>query len=74
MKNRYLNFSAVLKLATSQNEPKRAEMKYCVPRTSNSDSRTVFSYHLHNQTDFDNHLINGRSFIYSGISKMSFVF
>ena len=28
MKNRYLKLSAVLKFATTQNEPKKAEMNY----------------------------------------------
>ena len=32
MKNRYLNFSAELKFATTQNEPKRAETKKCNPQ------------------------------------------
>ena len=44
------------------------------PTTSSNDSRPVFPYHVHNQTDFDNRLINGRGFIYLGILKMSFTF
>ena len=36
------------------------------PTTSNSD--------FHNQADFDNPFINGRGFIYLGISKMSYTF
>ena len=44
------------------------------PITSNNDSQPVFPYHVHNQADFDNPFINGRGFIYLGISKMSFTF
>ena len=44
------------------------------PTTSNSDSRPIFPYHVHNQAGFDNPFINGRGFIYLGISKMSFIF
>ena len=31
--------------------------------TSNSDSRPIFPYHVHNQESFDNPFINGRGFI-----------
>ena len=41
---------------------------------SNNDSRPVFPYHVHDQTDFDNPFINGRDFIYLSISKMTFTF
>ena len=44
------------------------------PTTSNNDSRSICPYHVRNQADFDNPFINGRSFIYLGISKMSFTF
>ena len=44
------------------------------PTTSNSDSWPIFPYHVHNQAGFDNPFTNGRSFIYFGISKMSFTF
>ena len=44
------------------------------PRTSNSDSRPIFPYHVHNQAGFDNSFINQRGFIYLGVSKMSFTF
>ena len=44
------------------------------PKTINSDSRPIFPYHVHNQAGFDNPFINGRGFIYLGISKMSFTF
>ena len=40
--------------------------------TTNNDSRTIFPYYVHNQTDFDNPFINRRGFIYFSISKMSF--
>ena len=48
MKNGYLNVSAVLKFAATQNESKRAEMKLYEPRTSISDSRPNFPYHVNN--------------------------
>ena len=32
VKNRYLNLLAVLKFATTQNEPKQAETKQCIPQ------------------------------------------
>ena len=41
---------------------------------SNNDSRPVFPYHVHDQTDFYNPFINGRDFIYQGISNMTFTF
>ena len=44
------------------------------PTTSNNDSQPIFPYHVHNETDFDNLFINGKGFIYLGISKMSFTF
>ena len=44
------------------------------PVTSNSDSGPIFTYHVHNQAGFGNPFINGRGFIYMGISKMSFTF
>ena len=44
------------------------------PTTSNNNSQPVFPYHVHNKADFDNPFINGRGFIYFGISKMSFTF
>ena len=33
-----------------------------------------FSSHVHNQAGFDNPYINGKDFVYLGISKMSFTF
>ena len=41
------------------------------PTTSNNDSRTIFPYLVHKQADFENPFFN---FIYSGVSKMSFIF
>ena len=73
VKNRYLNLSAVLRFATTQNKPKRVETKPQAASTTN-DSRPIFHYYAHNQTDFENLFINGRGFIYLGISKMSFTF
>ena len=74
VKTRYLKPSAVLKFTKTQNEPKLAETKKCNPQTSNNDSRPIFRYHVHNQVDFDNPFVNGRRFIYLGISKMSLTF
>ena len=34
--------------------------------TTNSDSRPILTYHVHNQAGFDNPFINERSFIYFG--------
>ena len=42
--------------------------------TRSSDSRPNCLYHVCNQGGFDNLFINGRGFIYLGISKMSFTF
>ena len=44
------------------------------PTSSNNDLRPIVPYHVHNQADFDNPFINGRSFVFLGISKMSFTF
>ena len=41
---------------------------------SNNDLRPIVSYHVHNQTGFDNPAINGRGLIYVRVSKMSFIF
>ena len=41
---------------------------------SNSDSRPIFPYYVQKQVGFDNPFINGRGFIYLGISKTSFIF
>ena len=42
--------------------------------SSDSDPRPIFLYHVHNQAGFDNPFINGRGFIYLGLSKESFTF
>ena len=44
------------------------------PTTSNNDSRAAFPYHAHNEADCDKPFINGKGFIYLGISKMIFTF
>ena len=41
------------------------------PTISNTDSRPIFPYHVHNQAGLDNLFINGRGFIYLGILKKS---
>ena len=68
VKNRYLNLSAVLKFATTQNEPNEPKRSNA---THNQHSQTIFPYHVHN---FDNPFITGKAFIYLGISNMSFTF
>ena len=50
------------------------ELKLMQPTTSSSHSRSIFPYHVHNQAGFGNPFINGRGFIYLGISKLSFTF
>ena len=54
----------------NQNEPKRSNA------ANNQQQRftTIFPYHVHKQADFEISFINGRGFIYLGISKMSFTF
>ena len=42
------------------------------PTTSNSNLRPIVSYDVHNQASFGKPFINGRGFIYLGISKMGF--
>ena len=44
------------------------------PTASNNDLWPVFPYHVHNHADFDNPFINGKGFIYLGISKLNFTF
>ena len=73
VKNRHLNLSAVLKLATTQNEPKTTTSRN-EATASNNDSRPIFPYYDHSQTGSDNPFINERGFIYLGILKMSFIF
>ena len=74
VKNRYLNFSSLLKFATIQKGTKRSWNKLLQPTTSINHSLSIFPYHVHNQADFDNLFINGEDFIYLGISKLSFTF
>ena len=50
------------------------ELKLMQPTTSSSHSRSIFPYHVHSQAGFGNPFINGRGFIYLGISKLSFTF
>ena len=51
---------------TSQNKVKQI--------TTSNNSRPILPYHVHNQADFDKSFVNGRGFIYLGISKMGFTF
>ena len=44
------------------------------PTNSNSDLWSIFPDHIHSEAGFDNLFINGRGFIYLGISKLSFFF
>ena len=50
------------------------QKKVMQPTTSNNDSRPAFPYHAHNEADCDKPFINGKGFIYLGISKMIFTF
>ena len=40
------------------------------PTTSNNHSRPIFPHHIHNQAGLDNPFINGRGFIYLGITYL----
>ena len=62
------------KICNNSKWTKMSRHEVMPPSTSNSDSRTIFPYHEHNQVSFDNPFINGRAFIYLGISKKSFTF
>ena len=66
--------SIVLKFATIQNKTKQAKMKQCIPQPARSIHEQLFLNHVHNQAGFHKPVINGRSFIYLGISKMVFTF
>ena len=67
VKNRYLILLVVVKFATTQNGTKTSRNEVMQPTTSNSDSRPIFPYHVHNQAGFDNPFINRRGFIYLGV-------
>ena len=41
------------------------------PTTSNNDSQPIVPYNVHIQSGLDNPFINGREFIYLGISEIS---
>ena len=66
------HLSNVLKFAIIKNEPKRAEMKYCKPEPATTICNRLFLNHVHNQAGFSKPVINGRDFIYLGISKTVF--
>ena len=53
---------------------KRSQNELMQPTSSNSHSRSVFPYNFLNQAGFHNPFINGRSFIYLVIAKLSFTF
>ena len=55
----------------NQKEPKRINATY---NQQQPHSRSIFPYHLYHQVGFGNPFINGRGFIYLGISKLSFTF
>ena len=68
------NFFGCTKIRNDLKWTKTSRNEEMQPTASNSDSRQIFPYHVHNQADIDNPFINGRSFIYFGISKMRFTF
>ena len=53
----------------NQNEPKQSNATH-----NQQNSRPIFPYHAHNQSDFGKPFINERDFIYLDISKMGFIF
>ena len=53
---------------------KTSRNKVTQPTITTNNSQTIFPDYVHSQADFDNPFINGRGFIYLGISKMSFIF
>ena len=63
-----------IKICKDSKWTKTRQNEVMQPTTSNTDSRPVFPYHVHNQADFDNPFINGRGFIYLRISKTTFTF
>ena len=63
----------VTKIRNDSKWTKPSQNEVMQPTISN-DSRPIFPYHVHNQAGFDNPFINGRGFIYLGISKVSFTF
>ena len=62
------------KICNESKETKPTRNEVIEPTTGNTNSRPIFPYHVNNQAGFDNPFINGRGFIYLGISKMSFTF
>ena len=72
VKNKWLNLFEKIRKELKWTKKNRNEVMQ--PTTSTNDSRPIFPYHVHNQADFDNPFINGRGFIYLGLSKMSFTF
>ena len=61
-------------ICNDSKETKTTRNEVIEPTTGNTNSRPIFPYHVNNQAGFDNRFINGRGFIYLGISKMSFTF
>ena len=53
-----------------QNQPKQSNATH----NQQQSFTTILPYHFRNQADFDNPFVNGRGFIYLGISKTSFTF
>ena len=74
VKNRYLNFCGFNKIRNDSKWRKSSWNELMRPTTRNNHSQSIFPYHVHNQTGFDNPFINGRSFIYLVMSKLSFTF
>ena len=67
-------FLGCSKICNDSKWTKTSRNEVMQPTPSNSNSRTVFPYHVHNQAGFDNPFINRRGIIYLSISKVSFTF
>ena len=62
------------KIRKDSKRTKMSRNEVMQPTTSSNNLRTIFPYHVHHQADFDNPFINGRGFIYLGISKITFMY
>ena len=62
------------KIRNDSKQTKTSRNEVMQPTTSNSDSRLIFPYHVHNQAGFHNLFIKEKDFIYLGITNMSFTF
>ena len=68
---KYFGFTKIL---NDSKWTKRSWNELMQSTTSNSHSRSISHYHVHDQAGFDSPIINERGFIYLDISKLSFTF